>query len=159
MSVADDRRTVLESFDSEGAELMSAIEGLSETALEEPSLNGWSVKDHLSHLAQWEELRYLDTVRIAAGYRSAVDSTPAQDEVFNQMTVEWRRSHSLAQVLWELETARRRVLDAVATLSDEELARVLTDSWPLGARVIEGAMGHEAEHAGWIRAWRAERSL
>ncbi len=151
MSIADDRRTVLESFDSEGAELMSAIEGLSETEFAEP-FDGWSVKDHLSHLAQWEELRYLDTVRIAAGYRSAVDSTSAQDEVFNQTTVEWRRSHSLAQVLWGLETARRRVLDAVATLGDEELARVLADSWPLGTR-------HEAEHAGWIRAWRAERSL
>ena len=51
MSIADDRRTVLESFDSEGAELMSAIEGLSEAELAEP-FDGWSVKDHLSHLAQ-----------------------------------------------------------------------------------------------------------
>ncbi len=152
MSLDDDRRAVRESFDRSSAELTSAIEGLSEAELEEASLDGWSVRDHVSHLAQWHELRYLDTLRIAAGYDSAVDSTPEQDEAFNRMTVAWRRLHSLAQVLWELETARRRVLDAVAALDDEKLGRVLAAEWPLET-------GHDAQHAGWIRSWRAERGV
>ena len=83
MSSDAERRAVIESFQRSRSELLSVIEGLSEAQLLEPSLDGWSVKDHLSHLAQWHELRFLDTVRLAAGYHSAVDSSPEQDEAFN----------------------------------------------------------------------------
>ena len=68
------------------------------------------------------------------------------------MTVEWRRPLSIDQVLWELETARRRVLDAIAALSDEELRRVLAEEWPL--RTV-----HESEHASWISAWRDKHGV
>jgi len=147
-----EQRAILESFESGRRALLQAIAGLSPAQMNEPSVGGWSIKDHLSHLAAWHELRLLDTQRLAAGYVSAVNSTPEQDEVFNQLTVEWRRPLSLDQVIWELEASRARVLDVIRALSPEQLARVLSEPWPLRT-------GHEAEHAGYIREWRRRHNL
>jgi hypothetical protein len=89
----------------------------------------------------------LDLTRLAAGYESAVNSTPEQDEAFNAMTVAWRAGLSWQQTLWEWQTARGRVLETVRTLPADELALALRDDWPLRT-------GHEDEHAGYIRSWR-----
>jgi hypothetical protein len=78
--------------------------------------------------------------------------TPAQDEAFNQIAVAWRAPLSLEQILWELNRARDRVLNAISSMSNDELARVLADRLPLQT-------GHESEHAGFIRAWRERRGL
>jgi hypothetical protein len=109
-------------------------------------------EDHLAHLAQWHELRWLDLSRLAAGYSSAVNSTPEQDEAFNAMTVGWRAGLSWQQTLWEWEMSRGRVLEAVRSLPAVQLARALVEEWPLRT-------GHEMEHVGYIRLWRQERGL
>jgi len=147
MDVNAERRSVLAAFAASEAAILAAINALSETQLCERSIDGWSVKDHLAHLAQWHELRWLDLTRLAAGYESAVNSTPEQDETFNAMTVEWRAGLSWQQTLWDWQTSRGRVLDTLRALSAEELALVLRDDWPLRT-------GHEDEHAGYIRKWR-----
>jgi hypothetical protein len=36
--------------------LLAAIHGLSDAQMTEPSLDGWSVKDHLAHLALWDDV-------------------------------------------------------------------------------------------------------
>jgi hypothetical protein len=148
LDIEAERRAVLDSFAASEAGLVAAIDGLTEAQVSERSLDGWSVKDHLAHLAQWHELRWLDLTRLAAGYESAVNSTPEQDEAFNAMTVAWRAGLSWQQTLWEWQTSRTRVLDTLRTLSPKALQRVLRDDWPLRT-------GHEDEHAGYIRTWRA----
>ena len=147
MDVEAERRSVLAAFAASEAAVLAAIDGLSEAQVGERSLDGWSVKDHLAHLAQWHELRWLDLTRLAAGYDSAVNSTPAQDEAFNAMTVAWRAGLSWQQTLWEWQTSRSRVVEAVRTLTADELQRALQGDWPLRT-------GHDDEHAGYIRAWR-----
>src|SRR3954469_15818377 len=131
MDVETERQAVLAAFAASEAALLAAIDGLSETQLSERSIDGWSVKNHLAHLAQWHELRWLDLTRLAAGYESAVNSTPEQDEAFNTMTVEWRVGLSWEQTLWEWQTSRRRVLDTLKELTPAEVERVLRDDWPL----------------------------
>ena len=76
MDVEAERRAVLAAFEASQAAILAAIDGLAEAQLTERSIDGWSVKDHLAHLAQWHELRWLDLTRLAAGYESAVNSTP-----------------------------------------------------------------------------------
>src|SRR3954471_4988941 len=147
MDVETERQAVLAAFAASEAALLAAIDALSETELTERSMDGWSVKDHLAHLAQWHELRWLDLTRLAAGYESAVNSTPAQDEAFNAMTAAWRAELSWQQTMWEWQTARGRVVETVRTLPAGELALALRDDWPVRT-------GHEDEHAGYIRSWR-----
>ena len=150
LDVEAERRAILEAFVASQAAMLAAIDGLDEVQLTERSIDGWSVKDHLAHLAQWHELRWLDLTRLAAGYESAVNSTPEQDEAFNAMTVAWRAGLSWQQTLWEWQTARGRVVETVRTLPAGELERALHEDWPLRT-------GHEDEHAAYIRSWRPTR--
>src|SRR5207244_3557829 len=54
-----------------------AIAGLSEEQIARPDLDGWSVKDHLTHLTLWHELRFFEISRIARGGRAGF---PVTDE-------------------------------------------------------------------------------
>ena len=49
--MAENRAALLQHYRKMREELLSAIDGLSEELMIEPSLDGWSVRDHLAHLA------------------------------------------------------------------------------------------------------------
>jgi hypothetical protein len=68
------------------------------------------------------------------------------------MAYDLRRELSLAQVRWELETSRRRLLDAIAAAAERAL-----DPGLYGEAGLRS--GHEAEHTGWIKRWRGEQGL
>lgn len=53
----EDRESLLQHYRDSRKALLAAIEGLDTAALSEPSLDGWSVKDHLFHIALWDEMR------------------------------------------------------------------------------------------------------
>src|SRR5712691_7549528 len=93
--------------------LMSAINGLSDEQMSEPSLDGWSIKDHLAHLALWDDLRAMEVERVSAGHESAWKFSEAQDDAYNEVGHELRRSLSAAQAKWELQRSRQRLLDAI----------------------------------------------
>jgi hypothetical protein len=78
--VLEDRDALLQHYRQMRRELLAAIDGLTDALLTEPSLDGWSVKDHLAHLALWDDLRASEVVRISAGHDSAWRMTGAQDE-------------------------------------------------------------------------------
>lgn len=147
-----DRDQLLADYRKTREELLATIEGLSDEALSEPSVDGWSVKDHLLHLALWDDIRAEEVARISAGHASAWRMSHDQDEVFNTMSYELRKDMSAAQAKWELATSRRRFLDAVASASE----RALDPSLYGEAGLVSG---HEAEHVGWLRAWRSKRGL
>lgn len=52
----EDRDALLKHYEQMREELLSAIHGLSDGLMTEPSLDGWSVKDHLAHLALWDDI-------------------------------------------------------------------------------------------------------
>ena len=54
------------------------------------SLDGWSVTDHLLHLAWWDDIRAVEVERISAGHDSSFQMTEDQDE-----DLPAGRSHSL----------------------------------------------------------------
>lgn len=148
--MAEDRDTLLHHYRQMREELLVAIDGLSDEALTDPSLDGWSVKDHLAHIALWDEIRAAEVVRISAGHESAWRTTGGQDDAYNALGHDLRLALSLDQVRWELATTRQNLLDAIASAT----ARGLDGS-------LYGEAGlrstHEAEHTGWITRWRGER--
>jgi uncharacterized damage-inducible protein DinB len=148
--MAEDRDALLQDYRQTREELHAAIAGLSDALLLEPSLDGWSVKDHLAHLALWDDIRASEVVRISAGHDSAWRMTPEQDEVYNAMSYALRRDLTLDQVRWELATSRQRLLDAIASATPRGL-----DSSLYGEAGLRS--GHEAQHTGWITRWRTER--
>lgn len=131
---------------------MSAIDGLSDEQMSDPSLDGWPVKDHLGHLALWDDLRAMEVERMSAGHESAWKFSEAQDDAYNGVGHELRRGMSAAQAKWELERSRKRLLDAIS----EARPRALDGS-------LHGSAGlrssHEVDHAGWIKRWRTEKAI
>ena len=67
----EDRDALLAHFHQMRAALLAAIEGLNDAQMVEPSLDGWSVKDHLAHLALWDDLRASEVERISAGHQTS----------------------------------------------------------------------------------------
>ena len=148
----EDREALLRHYRASRAELLVVIDGLSDELMTEPSLDGWSVKHHLGHLAVWDEIRASEVMRISAGHESAWRMTGGQDAAFNSLADELRRDLSLEQVRWELETSMQKLLDAILAATPRGLDPALYGE--AGLRT-----GHEAEHAKWIRMWRAEKGV
>src|SRR5919198_5597576 len=145
--MAEDRDALLQHYRRTREELLSAIDGLSDEWMTEPALDGWSVKDHLAHLALWDDIRASEVVRISAGHDSAWRMTDEQEEAFNALGQALRRALSLDQVRWELATSRQRLLDAISSATPRGL-----DGSLYGEAGLRSS--HEAVHAGWIKRWR-----
>ena len=105
--MAVDRDALLQHYRQMREELLSAIDGLSDELMTEPSLDGWSVKDHMAHVALWDDLRASEVVRISAGQDSAWRMTGAQDEAYNALAHDLRLALTPKQAKWELATSRQ----------------------------------------------------
>jgi uncharacterized damage-inducible protein DinB len=151
MSLQAKREDLFQHYRVIRAELLAAIEGLSEEQMLEPSIDGWSVKDHLAHMAVWEEIRRLEIERISAGGGCAWSAmSEEQMDIFNELTVVPRRSMPLAQVLSEFDSSRQRVLDMIAQATERGL-----DESNYGESSLR--TDHDLKHAEYIRNWRHQR--
>ncbi len=143
-----DRRDELqEHFRRMRAELLMLLDGLNDDQMIERTLDGWSVKDHLTHVAFWDELRAAEIDRISAGFSTCADVTDNQAETLNQINHALFADCTLDQAMWEIGRAHQRVLDAIAVASERGLE-------PEHYADVGLESDHEAEHIGWIRQWR-----
>jgi uncharacterized damage-inducible protein DinB len=150
--MAEDRDDLLRHYAQMRADLLAAIEGLSDELMVEPSIDGWSVKDHLLHIAFWDDLRSAEVTRISAGHESAWRLAGEQEDSLNAIVYERRRGLPLAQARWELADSRRRLVDAISSATPRGL-----DGSLYGEAGLRST--HEGAHTGWIRRWRKEKGL
>ena len=148
--MAENREELLKHYRDSRARLLAAIDGLTDEEMSDPVIDGWAVKDHLAHLALWDDLRAAEVERISAGHDSAWKMTEEQDDTFNLAGYEMRRSMSAAQARWELESSRRRLLGAIEHSTPRGL-----DASNYGAAGVRS--GHEDQHAEWLERWRREK--
>jgi hypothetical protein len=148
--MAEDRDNLIEHYLTMREDLLSAIEGLSDAQMTDPSIDGWSVKDHLAHIAFWDDLRADEVTRISAGHASAWRMNGEQDEVLNALAYTLRSPLSLDQARWEFSTSHQRLLTALSKATSRAFDSSLYGEAGLRSR-------HEAQHAVWIRRWRGER--
>ena len=149
----EDRDDLLRHYREMRVELLAAIDGLTDEQLSEPSLDGWSVKDHLAHLSLWDDIRAGEIIRISNGHKPAWPPIGEdQTNDFNSFIHGLREALSLHQVMWELETSRQRVLDAIAAATDRGL-----DGSLYGEAGLRST--HEATHTVWIKRWREEKGV
>jgi uncharacterized damage-inducible protein DinB len=150
--MAEDREDLLRHYRQMGGELMAAIEGLSDEQMAERSIDGWSVADHLAHLALWDEARAAEVARISAGHDCAFRMTEEQGAAYNALGYALRRGWSPAQSRWELDTARKRLMEAIDAASPRALDPSLYGDAGLRST-------HVGEHAQWIKQWREDKRV
>jgi uncharacterized protein (TIGR03083 family) len=143
--------------------LEEVISGRSDEELTRPGPEGWSVKDHLAHIAAWER----SGLALLAG-----ESRPAavgvsdklfaegEDDAVNEEVRKRDVDKSLADVLAEFRQVRASTIAAVTALSDEDLHRPYSYYQPNEPEnsqtpVIESLIGnsteHDVEHTEWIK--------
>jgi uncharacterized damage-inducible protein DinB len=150
--MAEDKQTLVQQYRHARDELVKAIDGLTDEQLTEQSLDGWSVKDHLAHLALWDDVRASEVARISTGHTSAWRMTEEQDLAYNAMGYALRLNLSVDQIKWELAASRQKLLDAIESATPRGLDASLYGSSDL-------VSSHEQEHSGWIKRWRAEKGI
>jgi len=125
---------------------------------------GWAVKDHLAHLAAWEEsilVLFQDKPRHQGlGVAEELYSSGSFDAV-NAAIYEQRKDLPLGQVLSQLQGIHDQLMALVQPLSDDDLNRPASSFFgslsPAERRrladiIRENTAEHYAEHLDWIGA-------
>ncbi len=121
---------------------------------------GWTVKDHIVHLAAWED----GIAALLAGQsrreRMGVDQETWKSGDFDRINAVIQAQHkgkSLAEARKMLEDAHQRLVDGVRQLSDQDLLRPYrsfdqnsTSDNPIFASIVGNSYGHYEEHKPWI---------
>lgn len=150
--------------------LHTALDRLTEPQMTEiRDAHGWTVKDHLVHLAAWERsvAVFLQSKPRHAGLQVDEQLYLSGDEdAINAVIQQQRQDVSLAEVLAELRTVHGQLLSAIAPLSEDDLYKANSDFQPdtSGERderpVIEMIYGttahHFREHQQWIASLVAQ---
>ncbi len=148
---------LLERIPPAHAALEAVIAPLDETELNAPSPDGWSIKDHLLHLAAWKRL-------IIAHVRGEDEAAMVgvDPEVYATLDTEElnRRLHSrdhalpVTSALKEWRAAHAEITALAESLDDAALTARYWEDEPEGRTVIEkvagDTYGHDLEHRRWI---------
>jgi uncharacterized protein (TIGR03083 family) len=122
---------------------------------------GWTVKDHIIHMAAWEnglcgllegqprwEAMGVDQATWESGF----------DQV-NAIIQQRHRDMPLDEVLQSFQKSHARVLERVGSMTDEDLMRPYSHyqaGWdeerPIFGWIVGNTFGHYAEHKPWIEA-------
>ena len=144
--------------------LEETIAGLSEEQLARPGPEGWSIKDHLAHMAIWE-LGIVALLRRqprfeAMGGAVAVAQGKSEDEV-NDRIYRQHDGLSVPAVLEEFRTAHNQMLQILDELAEEDLFRPYADyvtggqvdrQDPVFWWIVGNTYEHFDEHHNYIQA-------
>jgi uncharacterized protein (TIGR03083 family) len=142
------------------AELQKVVGGLDAEALHAPVADGWTVKDHLSHLSAWEEsLLALLEGRDRAGAMGAPGMEDDGADAINAVVWEQRRGDSPAEVLARLRETHGRLMARLGRLSDGDFSRPYSyfqpdaadEQRPVSDWIAGNTWEHYEEHLGWLR--------
>ena len=135
-------------------ELRRAIKGLTPDQMIAPAVDGWSVKDILTHISSWDELMATDFRRLARGHQPALMhfSRDKTDE-WNNATMSMRLKLPLDQVLSETESSRNELITTLDALPDTAFTSGFVP-------MVLGICGrHDEEHSELIDKWRKEAGI
>jgi uncharacterized damage-inducible protein DinB len=160
---AGDRVSLVARIERSWAELHESIARLDAARMVEPGTDGWSVKDHLAHLATWEGavLALLDGHDPLA----AMGVTPGDTDVENEQIRERYAGRPLAEVRELAERTHSRLLERLSAMSDADLARPLSsfrpdvDSPNKDRPITDWIPGNTWEHFDEHRDWMAATVL
>jgi hypothetical protein len=153
------------------AALNQRITSLSAAQLTTPGPGGgWSVKDHLAHLATWEGMLIAllegRPIHTAFGMSRAEYDALESTDALNAIIAEQNRNAPLEEVMRTVEETHAWLVTKISALADEDLLKPITlfqpddpdgpDERPVLVKIIGDTYEHYAEHLPWIEAIIAE---
>lgn len=138
----------------------------SDEQLTKPGPEGWSVKDHLAHLAVWEAgiaaLLRKENRWEAMGLPKDIVSRNLDEDELNALIHNHDHDLSLAEVRAAFENAHQQMVSAINSLTDADLVKTYSsfqpdepgdeDGRPVWPWIVADSYGHYEEHTPWIKA-------
>jgi len=159
MTTTETAATTLARFDEAWASLDETVQSLGErelTGIRDPA--GWSAKDHLMHVAIWEQalLAKLDGQlrHQALGLDVATDGSEDYDEL-NALIFAKTRQRLLKDVLDEVRSTHAKTRAHIAAFASGTTSAPAADAFLAD---VPGYADHYDQHAGWIRDLVEKRS-
>ena len=164
------RTELLERIETAWADLLSFLDGLSDRQMTEVRDDqGWNVKDHIIHMAAWEEsVAYLFEGRPrheALGIDESQFANASFDEI-NAIMRDQRKRTDLSSALAEFRRVHGGLVAHMQALSDADLKEQVATFFPQAPTsderqvldlLYDNTAHHFAEHLGWIKALVASR--
>ncbi len=143
----------------EWAALEYVAAGLSLEQLVTPGPQGWSVKDHLVHIAEWEAATGAVLARRPQheGFGLPAD-LPTDIDALNDVLYQRSRDVPIDEVQAKGRRVHAEIIAALGRLTDADIRSTIaeyganpTDDRPLLRKIAGDTYVHYAEHAGWIK--------
>ena len=162
MSEHSNRQQLFEDLTNARRELMRSLLFLSEPEATAYGGDDWSVRDVISHVTA-RECRALAAAQHLVEEGDPHFPGPLEEREFRQAAARRRREFALAEVIDELDGARRQVLRYTRKMHNNELygaypVRVTGESKSV-ADVLQRLVEHDYRHAAEIWSRRAENGL
>ena len=160
-----DKAELVEQIQRSWAALEQTLAGLGEAQMTMIGPDGWSIKDHLAHVATWEEslIAILQSRprHLALGVDERTYLEAGEDEL-NASIYEHNKRRPLAEVLDAFQAVHRRMLTTLQGLADADLFKTYSDflpeepgedsGAPMLARIPGSTYEHYDDHRVWIAA-------
>jgi hypothetical protein len=161
------KRELLAEIHRERAELDDTLALLTPRQMTKAGVtrSGWSVKDVLAHLVEWQQM---NLEWYAGGLRGAKPAMPAPGFTWrelprlNEMIYRKHRRRSLQAVLRDYQASHERVIALIEALSDTELVTLGRFSWTGPSWTLSDYVrANTAAHYLWARRrirrwWQAQ---
>lgn len=164
---------VLSKMDQRYGELDALLAPLSDAHMTVPGrLDGWSVKDHLAHLAAWQRslialLEGTDRIAALGVDEQAARAASAKDfDAINALIYRTFKDRPLVEVRAEFQATRARVRELLDGMTDDDLARPYAhyqpndphhNPHPVIGWIAGNTYEHVDEHLDGIRALLSEQ--
>lgn len=159
------KEELVEALENERENFLDTIDGLPDEALEEPGvMEGWTIKDLLTHLTLWEaELIKLLWQAKQGQKPSSAHFTNMNIDELNARWKEEMQDRALERVMADFHSIRNQTIRRVEAFSEKDLNDSNRYPWlknrPLWEWIAGDSFEHEAEHRQQILSWRKEQGL
>ncbi len=123
---------------------------------------GWTVVDHMAHLAFWEQMLVRSYLRGEPAHEvlgvSEEEMRRLDEDGENDVVYRRNRGRDPAEVLSEVWASHDDAVEAIARFPFERLMQPVRpgEETPLGAYVAGNTYGHYLEHAAWLEPLMGE---
>lgn len=152
---AKTKQELLESIQSNRELLEKKYSTLTPKQMEWPgSMDGWSVKDILAHLVDWEQ-RFIEWYK--AGQKGVIPDTPAPGYTWrelpklNQKGFDHHKDDSLEQVLEQSRNSYREIIQLVEGMREEEIFEANYYEWTGNSSLLTWIAANTSSHYNWAR--------
>lgn len=161
------KQTLLNEIERAHQDMTRWLAALSDDEKTAPILNeGWSIKDSLAHLIDWEKMT-LDWLarslqgeqvkRFVEGFQYDTEAErEAVMEKLNTHLYEQNKNRSLQEVMQDFRATHRAIFDFVAQMNDDDIFDPNRFAWRNGSPAFDMLAGNTYEHYDEHRQWILE---